>query len=366
LTPLRPPFALALVSLKGCPILARTEARIFTSIWADPDFLSLTRDAQGLYMFLLSQRELSYCGVMPLRPSRWAPKAAGLSLADVERDLKELEGTAYPSPYPSPKEGAQGASRRPFVIADADTGEIFIRSLLRRDNAWKQPNLLKQAIDSSEEIESPRIRTALLAEVRRLPVDESPSEQVKTLIAEWAQMLDQGTAYPSPYPSPNPGGNPQDNPSGDSTDDSAANPSDDSSADGRPGAGSPNPPIPYPLSPTSLSAPAARDRKLGTRLPDDFEAQIRARPDLADWFRENCPHVDGKRETERFRDHWVGKPGKDGRKLDWIATWRNWMRTAEDRMGPRQRQSGAPPQSSADRAQVQVAELKAEVRKGAL
>lgn len=63
------------------------------------------------------------------------------------------------------------------------------------------------------------------------------------------------------------------------------------------------------------------------------------------WFRANCPHVDGKREHERFTDYWQAKPGKDGRKLDWPATWRNWMRTAEDRMGPRQRSPGPAGQS---------------------
>ena len=76
--------------------MPRTEARIFTSIWKDGDFLSLPPMAQRLYMFLVSQPELTYCGTMPLRPARWVPKAAGLTLADIERDLKELEGTAYP------------------------------------------------------------------------------------------------------------------------------------------------------------------------------------------------------------------------------------------------------------------------------
>jgi hypothetical protein len=77
----------------------------------------------------------------------------------------------------------------------------------------------------------------------------------------------------------------------------------------------------------------ARDRKLGTRLPEPFVVT----DELKDWFRENCPHVNARREHDRFLDHWRGKPGKDGRKLDWVATWRNWMRTAEDRAMPRNR-----------------------------
>jgi hypothetical protein len=90
-----------------------------------------------------------------------------------------------------------------------------------------------------------------------------------------------------------------------------------------------------------------RDRKLGTRLPDDFTVT----PEMVEWFREHCPHVDGKFQTEKFIDHWRGKAGKDGRKLDWVATWRNWMRTAEERSGPRTR--GAPSVPTTD-ARVQA------------
>lgn len=31
-------------------------------------------------------------------------------------------------------------------------------------------------------------------------------------------------------------------------------------------------------------------------------------------------------EAEKFRDHWISKSGKDAAKLDWFATWRNWIR----------------------------------------
>ena len=92
--------------------MPRTEGRIFTSIWKDGDFLSLPPMAQRLYIFLVTQPELTYCGTMPLRPARWVPKASGLSLADIERDLKELEGSAYPPADPpncSPAPDLSGA-----------------------------------------------------------------------------------------------------------------------------------------------------------------------------------------------------------------------------------------------------------------
>ena len=36
---------------------------------------------------------------------------------------------------------------------------------------------------------------------------------------------------------------------------------------------------------------------------------------------------DAARMADRFRDYWIAKPGKDGTKLDWFATWRNWVRS---------------------------------------
>jgi hypothetical protein len=311
--------------------MARGEARIFTSIWKDQDFLDLSPTAQRLYMFLLSQDDLTYCGVLPLRERRWASKAAGLSAAEIEVDLKTLEGTAYPSANP-PLDSA----RTPFVITDHDTGELFVRSLMRRDGIWKQPNLLKLAMEAAEQIESPQIRGALLAELRRLPVDESPSKQVKTLVAEFVQFLEQGSPYPTAYPAEHPGPDPSDDPSDD--------PAPDPTANGRPRAGFPLTPIPG--SPTDLSAPPATDRKLGTRLPDHFVITA----EMETWAVQHAPHVDAHREFDRFRDHWRAKAGKDGRKVDWLATWRNWMRTAEDRQGPRNRPPprGDPRQEATD------------------
>ncbi len=81
---------------------------------------------------------------------------------------------------------------------------------------------------------------------------------------------------------------------------------------------------------------------------------------MVTWARKEAPHVDGKRETERFVDYWLAKPGKDGRKLDWDRTWKNWMRTAEDRQGPRDR----PSRQQADQAQLERAMQRAIEREG--
>lgn len=48
---------------------------------------------------------------------------------------------------------------------------------------------------------------------------------------------------------------------------------------------------------------------------DDIEFCVAERPDL-----------DVSSVADQFRDYWVAQPGAKGRKLDWRATWRNWVR----------------------------------------
>lgn len=63
---------------------------------------------------------------------------------------------------------------------------------------------------------------------------------------------------------------------------------------------------------------AARGARLSTDwvLPEDW----------SNWARTERPDLDPAKVAERFADHWAAKPGADGRKLDWLATWRNWVR----------------------------------------
>ncbi|WP_322997936.1 hypothetical protein [Castellaniella sp.] len=35
---------------------------------------------------------------------------------------------------------------------------------------------------------------------------------------------------------------------------------------------------------------------------------------------------DALRVADSFRDYWAAKAGADARKVDWEATWRNWVR----------------------------------------
>lgn len=63
----------------------------------------------------------------------------------------------------------------------------------------------------------------------------------------------------------------------------------------------------------------------GTRLDPLWTLPI----DWLEWARIERPDL-SVGEVERialvFRDHWHAKPGAGGRKADWLATWRNWVR----------------------------------------
>lgn len=60
----------------------------------------------------------------------------------------------------------------------------------------------------------------------------------------------------------------------------------------------------------------------GTQLPKDWVPSI----DEIEYCKLNRPDLDWKVVSDSFRDYWIAQPGAKGRKTDWFATWRNWVR----------------------------------------
>ena len=60
----------------------------------------------------------------------------------------------------------------------------------------------------------------------------------------------------------------------------------------------------------------------GSRLPDDFPSN-----ECMDWCRKERPDLDPVELRDKFRDYWCAVPGARGRKADWPATWRNFVRS---------------------------------------
>lgn len=81
----------------------------------------------------------------------------------------------------------------------------------------------------------------------------------------------------------------------------------------------------------SLAPQAASKRKLGTRLPNEWVLP-------QGWGRWALEEVTGatveviRSQADQFKDYWISKTGSGATKMDWEATWRNWIRTAVSRL----------------------------------
>lgn len=71
-------------------------------------------------------------------------------------------------------------------------------------------------------------------------------------------------------------------------------------------------------------------KKRATRIPDPFIVTAEMRR----WAAEKTPAVDVTASTEKFVDYWRAKAGRDATKKDWVATWRNWLRSDQERARP--------------------------------
>jgi hypothetical protein len=78
-----------------------------------------------------------------------------------------------------------------------------------------------------------------------------------------------------------------------------------------------------PIDGGAAKTPARREtRKRGTRLPDGWYPPR----EVSDQMLKDFPNLDLRSHHGDFCDHWHAKPGRDAEKLDWVATWRKWMR----------------------------------------
>lgn len=81
----------------------------------------------------------------------------------------------------------------------------------------------------------------------------------------------------------------------------------------------------HPYCPPALQAEieaALAVSKRATRLPDGW----RPCPALMNWASAERPDLSITGQVEAFSDFWRAKAGKDATKLDWDATFRNWIR----------------------------------------
>jgi len=61
----------------------------------------------------------------------------------------------------------------------------------------------------------------------------------------------------------------------------------------------------------------------GSRLSTDFCLT----EEWKNFCQQDRPDLNPSKVFETFKDYWVAKAGQQGVKLDWFATWRNWVRS---------------------------------------
>jgi uncharacterized protein YdaU (DUF1376 family) len=78
---------------------------------------------------------------------------------------------------------------------------------------------------------------------------------------------------------------------------------------------------------------------LGKRLATDFTFP----KEWAEFCIETRPELHPTKTFDQFKDYWIAQAGQKGVKLDWFATWRNWVRS-----------TNAPKQNPADNIRLTV------------
>ena len=64
-------------------------------------------------------------------------------------------------------------------------------------------------------------------------------------------------------------------------------------------------------------------KTLGKRLVSDFSFP----KEWEEFCQQTRPELSPVKTFDQFKDYWIAQAGQKGVKLDWFATWRNWVRS---------------------------------------
>lgn len=294
-------------SLNGRAEVARRFAQVHTAIWRDEAFTALTCDAQRLYLYLLSQDDLTYCGVLPLRVQRWADEAHDATPDSIKDALRLLVSAGY-------------------VAIDHRKGEVLLRDYIESDGILAKPQMALAALRALDAVRSDELRADVLAR-------HGKGLEMTASRANRPGKRDNPLPVPVPVATPSavPAAMGSGAPIGEVWGVQSTEPCTTTSFLGTDSIGAPKEP------PTTARRGGRR-----TPPPEKFELSL----DLLAWVAANAPNIDPHVEAERMLD-WAR--GKGERKADWIATYRNWVRraSADAKPATNSAAAAAPARSSA-------------------
>lgn len=255
--------------------MARTRATIYTDIWnPESEFRTRSARAQRLFFLILSQGDMSLCGIVPLTVDRWSVLANDTTPVMIRKALRELMEHEY-------------------VLVDETTQEVWVRTFTKHDGVLRQPNVIVSMSRDFDAIQSPRIRQAFIdglpdtlldgsedGSVHGLPHGYVDRLGVPFLASFRARVLRTRARAPSPTPSPSPR-----------------------------------------MYPSAKPSPKPPPHK--TLAPEKFEITEH----LREWAtKNNLTSVNLENETQKFLDHHAAK---GSRFADWARAWQTWIRTGD-------------------------------------
>jgi len=119
--------------------------KVVRSIWTDSEWLELSSTEKLIYLQLISQPNISKCGVLPFVPRRWAHMHPDLGPNELNAAIDSLESLGY-------------------VFVDRDTEELLVRTYMRYDEAWRQTNGVRGIQIEAEQIMSKTLLQQVLQE----------------------------------------------------------------------------------------------------------------------------------------------------------------------------------------------------------
>ena len=136
--------------------MAREYGKLYIRAWSN-GFTKLPARAQRMYMFLLSQPDISNAGTLTLALRRWANCVGDESAADIEDDLRLL-------------------SARGYVVVDEGCEELLVRTYIKWDGGWRSPNMMVSIKAAASQALSETIRATLREEVSKLDTSSLPTK----------------------------------------------------------------------------------------------------------------------------------------------------------------------------------------------
>lgn len=284
--------------------MARHYGSIATTIWEDEDWWELTGEQQRVYLMLVTQPDISPVGILPMTLKRWANSTKGCTIEGLSETLRELSDAAY-------------------VVIDWRRETLLVRSFVRWDKGYTNAKRLTAIQSNAATVGSKILGGVLAHELNRLKVAHSIKHPpIDALSMGHPSPIDEssihaGSGYVSsnvPEPEPEP----------------------------KPGTGNREPEHADEASAAAVAAP-----KRGTRIPDQFFITDRMR----EWAADEVPDLDLSWYTRKFVDHWRSTT-RNATKLDWVATWQNWMRSEFEKPNHRRINGRASPSRHDENAAV--------------